>query len=217
MSNHVEIERKIEMARNDNATSQRPQNMLDERRTSRRPATHEGHGEFSEEPARYGPDLDGRVDFGGTGEAPMTLTQAQWQGNDLVLSFLERPDAEPYTREDFIEATEHLHAWRSAWLRAIGLAWSDEALARQLCEDPYKFFLNYCEYKMPRTVDIVVMPDEESRWVPGMPDRHNWRWNLTRNVLILHLPRKPANESEGPIALAAYEAVGKTYPFSISC
>lgn len=103
------------------------------------------------------------------------------------------------------------------WLRAIGLAWSDEALARELCEDPYKFFLNYCEYKMPRSIDVVVMPDENSRWMPGMPERHNWRWHLTRNVLVLHLPKKPVNDAEGPVALAAYEALGKTCPFSVAC
>jgi ribosomally synthesized peptide (two-chain TOMM family) len=204
------------MARNDNVSTQRAQS-VDDRQDAGKPRTEEGHGANSEQPARYGPDLDGRVSFGRMGDAPMKLTQAQWQGTDLVLSYQERPQPEPYTREDFIEATEHLHAWRSVWLRAIGLAWSDEALARQLCEDPYKFFLTYCEYKLPRTVDIVVMPDEDSQWVPGMPERHNWRWHLTRNVLILHLPKKPANDSEGPVALAAYEAVGKTYPFSVAC
>jgi hypothetical protein len=25
------------------------------------------------------------------------------------------------------------------------------------------------------------------------------------------------NDSEGPVALAAYEAVGKTYPFTMAC
>lgn len=205
------------MARNENFMTERAHVVPQEPRPNRRPATYEEEVSASDEPARYGPDLDGRVEPNGTGEATMTLAQAAWRGKELVLSFQERPDPEPYTREDFLEATEHLHAWRSAWLRAIGLAWSDDALAQELCADPYKFFLNYCEYKMPRTIDIVVMPDENSRWIPGMPDRHNWRWNLTRNVLILHLPKKPAEESEGPIALAAYEAVGKTYPFSLAC
>lgn len=205
------------MARNDNVSAQRLQD-TDDRFGTSRPSTHEGHQSSAEAPARYGPGLEARIEAGGAGgAAPMTEAQAQWQGNDLVVSYRERPEPEPYTREDYIEATEHLHAWRAAWLRAIGLAWSDEALARELCADPYKFFLNYCEYKMPRTIDIVVMPDDDSRWVPGMPERHNWRWNLTRNVLVLHLPRKPANDSEGAVALAAYEAVGKTYPFSMAC
>ena len=204
------------MARNDNVNSHRSLT-TDDRLSTGKPANQESHGCFSEEPARYGPGAEARNGASGAGSAPMTQAKAQWDGNDLVVSYRERPEAEPYTREDYLEGTEHLHAWRPAWLRAIGLAWSDEELARQLCEDPYKFLLNYCEYKMPRTVDIVVVPDEGSKWVPGMPERHNWRWNLTRNVLVLHLPQKPVNDSEGPVALAAYEAVGKTYPFTIAC
>src|SRR5262245_48677418 len=117
-------ERKHAMARNDNVNAQRFIG-VDERLAAGRPANHEGRGSFSEEPARYGPGVEARNEVSGAGSAPMSQAKGQWEGNELVVSYRERPEAEPYTREDYIEATEHLYAWRSAWLRAIGLAWSD--------------------------------------------------------------------------------------------
>ena len=112
------------MARNDNVNSHRSLT-TDDRLTAGEPANQESHGCFSEEPARYGPGAEARNGASGAGSAPMTQAKAQWDGNDLVVSYRERPEAEPYTREDYLEGTEHLHAWRPAWLRAIGLAWSD--------------------------------------------------------------------------------------------
>ncbi len=59
----------------------------------------------------------------------------------------------------------------------------------------------------------------------GTSDAPNWQWNLPRSVLIMFLPpppykgkgkdRKPDPKSFA-IALTAYDAVGKSYPFTVT-
>jgi ribosomally synthesized peptide (two-chain TOMM family) len=140
-------------------------------------------------------------------------------GHWLKLTYenAERLKTETYEREDILQATQDLNNWRSTWLRAIGLAWSDDQLKQELLDDAYLFFRKYCDYTVPKTVQVVVRDDKDSKWKPGLADYHNWQWRLTRNILILNLPQKPEDEGQAAVALAAYEAVGSSYPFTTCC
>jgi ribosomally synthesized peptide (two-chain TOMM family) len=117
-------------------------------------------------------------------------------------------------KEDVLKAIVEQQNWQAAWLRAIALAWSNKDFETALRRDPNDFLKRYCDYDLPRSLEVRVEKDERSEWIPGDPQKFNWRWRLRKTTLILYLPNAPEEETEWPVALAAYESAGKVYPFT---
>jgi hypothetical protein len=92
----------------------------------------------------------------------------------------------------------------------------------QLINYPFLFLKTYCNYALPPTVDLVVVDATTmtSPWGfqqdPSTPNGPGWRWTLSPSVLIMFLPPAPTDGTSDAVALAAYEAVGKSYPFTMS-
>lgn len=156
---------------------------------------------------------------------------------DTPTSQTDIPSVE-FSKANYLYGLEYMEEWRATWQRAIALAWSDPVdepgrtcLKSQLLANPFHFFKTYCNYALPPTVDLLVvdaatLPDAQG-FVPGTfsPDNPddpgganapNWRWVLPRSVLIMFLPPPPADDKIKAVALAAYEAVGKSYPFTMT-
>jgi ribosomally synthesized peptide (two-chain TOMM family) len=125
-----------------------------------------------------------------------------------------------YQKADYIHGIEYTEEWRATWLRAVALAWSDKNLQKELIADPAAFFKKYCNYNLPPTVDLVLVDpstlntEPECGFSPG--SGYDWEWQLPRSVLIMFIPPKPKDADQQAIALAAYEAVGKQYPFTVT-
>lgn len=119
------------------------------------------------------------------------------------------------------------------------------SLKSQLLADPFHFLKMHCNYALPPTVELLVVdakdvidPQQAQNAAPestcgfhpakalkqvGLesllePDWSGprWKWTLPRSVLIMFLPPPPDDPKNWAIALAAYEAVGKSYPFTMS-
>jgi ribosomally synthesized peptide (two-chain TOMM family) len=127
-------------------------------------------------------------------------------------------DAEGERRELFLIGLETMAQWQSTWLRAIALAWSDPKLEALLIKDPKQFFRVYCTYKLPEHLNLKVQkdPSKAARWEPGNPAKDDWTWLLSRTEMTMFIPPKP-EAGQSAVALAAYDAVGKSYPFSCCC
>lgn len=150
---------------------------------------------------------------------PSTLTDSN---TELTVSFENRADgsAAPvpgieYSKASYLHGMEYTEEWRATWLRAIALAWSDDTLKNELLADPYTFFKTHCNYELPPTVDLAVVEDARNGDGYDAGSEHAWLWKLPRSILIMFLPPKPPVEQQA-IALAAYEAVGKQYPFTVT-
>ena len=137
----------------------------------------------------------------------------------LTVRFAKPLKGQQYESEDYGVTVAQTLSWRSAWLRAVALAWSDEALRDELCENPFKFIRSYCGYTLPRTVNLVVVKDPNAKFERGEDDVNGWTWTLTQNLLVMFLPDKPqgCSESDALIALSAFESVGSAYPFTMTC
>lgn len=122
-----------------------------------------------------------------------------------------------YKGENFVLGAGISYDWLPAWLRAIALAWSDTQLKQALVERPQEFLKTYCNYTIPDTVEIVVREDTASQFTTDPNNHDSYQWVMSKNVLILNLPQKPESESQAAVALAAYEAVGLSYPFTCTC
>jgi ribosomally synthesized peptide (two-chain TOMM family) len=134
-----------------------------------------------------------------------------------------------FSKANYVYGLEYMEEWRATWQRAIALAWSDPgsqptSLKSQLLANPFHFFKQYCNYALPPTVDVVVVdasdvkPEGCCAFVPDQSDPNgpNWKWKLPRSVLIMFLPPPPPAGTSTAVALAAYEAVGKSYPFTMT-
>jgi ribosomally synthesized peptide (two-chain TOMM family) len=128
----------------------------------------------------------------------------------------QRTKTVPGEREDVLNAIVQQHNWQAAWLRAIALAWAKDGYREELLKDAAKFLKTHCDYDLPQSLEIKVLEDKDSQWIPGDPKEFNWRWRLRKAKLTLYLPKKPEDEEECAIALAAYESAGKVYPFTTS-
>jgi ribosomally synthesized peptide (two-chain TOMM family) len=130
------------------------------------------------------------------------------------------PATLPHEKEKFLEALEQNADWHPAWLRAIALAWQNDEYKRQLTSNPREFLRKYCRYELPQYLEMTVKedPSTESVFVPGQPGgsspSEEWVWHLPLTELTMYLPPRPEDERVAPVALAAYEAIGKTYPFT---
>lgn len=157
-----------------------------------------------------------RIDQGPRNSITATFDRGQRQ---LCLQYKNPIEPEQFEAEEFGSAVTETLAWRSAWLRAISLAWSSDEFKRRLCENPYAFIHNYCGYAIPKNVTVVVVPDDHAAFSPGEDETNSWLWHLTRSVLVMYLPPRPEGQQgqDAIIALAAYDAVGSAYPFTACC
>lgn len=139
--------------------------------------------------------------------------------NRIVLQYSGPIKPEEYQAEEFATAIPDTVAWKSAWLRAVALAWSDEKLKKELCDDAYTFIQNYCGYAIPKAVQLVVVPDTNASFDRNTDQTNSWEWHLTRSVLVMYLPNKPpgTDASDALVALSAYQLVGLAYPFTACC
>jgi ribosomally synthesized peptide (two-chain TOMM family) len=123
--------------------------------------------------------------------------------------------------EDFTAASKKNADWQPAWLRAIALAWSSTRMKEDLIADPKAFLLNYCGFELPDHLLLTVREDDdpESGWDPtGGDDKPNtWLWKVKQTELTMYIPKRPEDADQRPVALAAYEALGRVYPFTTCC
>lgn len=131
---------------------------------------------------------------------------------------LEDFKVRPFQRENVIQGYVSNYDWSAAWLTAISIAWSDDKLKHDLLTDPATFLRLHCAFDVPPSLHLVVREDTSSEFVPRTGDVLNrpvdWEWYLSPQVVVMSLPNKPEDPSQVPVALAAYQAVGITYPFS---
>jgi ribosomally synthesized peptide (two-chain TOMM family) len=150
------------------------------------------------------------------------FTQTQASGNGNKSRTQANMSSIAYQKADYLHGVEYTEEWRATWLRAVALAWSDTSLQNELMANPAAFFKKYCNYNLPPTVDLVVVDpstlntDPQCGFSPGSGSGYDWTWQLPRSVLLMFLPPKPADIKQQAIALAAYEAVGKQYPFTVT-
>lgn len=117
-------------------------------------------------------------------------------------------------REDSMEGLRAIRDWETCWLRAIGLAWRDDALKAELLADAPAFLRRHCGYEMPDTMHIMVEEDPGSKWSPNAQGKS---WVARPNVLTVFLPAKPDDSRDWAVALADFEGVGTMMPFSFCC
>lgn len=146
------------------------------------------------------------------------------QSQDIIDSEQTNVPTIDFSKANYVYGLEYMEEWRATWQRAIALAWSSPDLKSQLLANPFHFFKQYCNYSLPPTVDLVVVdasevePEGSCAFVPDPSDPNgpNWKWTLPRSVLIMFLPPPPPAGTSTAVALAAYEAVGKSYPFTMT-
>jgi ribosomally synthesized peptide (two-chain TOMM family) len=120
----------------------------------------------------------------------------------------------PVGPEDPIAGLRGAIGWQYAWPTAIALAWASEDRRQELKNDPREFFRVWANYKLPEGLTLHVeetpqKPGELSGWDP-----EKGCWYLKKSVLTMFLPPRP-NVDQQAIALAAYNATARAYPFTI--
>lgn len=97
--------------------------------------------------------------------------------------------------------------FRTAWLRAVAVAWRDPKFAKELKHDAKAALLNKFQFKWPwpSALGFEVHVHEGLRWAGD-----DWVWpSDNEDSLTLHLPiskGRPENEAERTLALASYYA-----------
>lgn len=97
-------------------------------------------------------------------------------------------------------------------LRALALAWHNDAFKKLLLTDVIDALAAYFGYNCPWDLKLVVKEDTSARWAPGSSGS-GWT-SLTKNVLLLDLPQPPPDGDIRAIALTAYNETGPAYPFT---
>jgi ribosomally synthesized peptide (two-chain TOMM family) len=120
-----------------------------------------------------------------------------------------------YKPENPLDALTAFKDWQACWLRAIALAWSDPTKKAALLTNASQFFTDYCNYKVPETMTITVVDDAAARWT--YDGQHTYSWDIHATDVTFHLPPPPPTQTDWPIALADYESVGLSYPFTFCC
>ncbi len=106
--------------------------------------------------------------------------------------------------------------WQDAWMLAIAIAWSDDALKEELIREPRKFFKERCAFNLPSglTFKVTTMPTHDSHGNNTGWDPERRMWYLKNTEVTMYLPPAPDLQDQA-IALSAYLATGRTYPFTI--
>jgi ribosomally synthesized peptide (two-chain TOMM family) len=104
-------------------------------------------------------------------------------------------------------------------LRAIALAWQDEAFRDALDRNALNALQGWLNYAPQWNLEIDVQDAPRSGWMPT-EDPELPQWLLTeKNLVTLDLPNPPVDadgqlQPVAPIALAAYNNTGELYPFT---
>ncbi len=117
--------------------------------------------------------------------------------------------------EDPIDGIRGDAEWRNAWMTAIALAWTKIEYKDALVKDPVAFFKDQCNYTLPAGLTLRVSENTEK---DGFGRLTGWDpvsrlWYLQNSEVTMFLPPAPLLE-ERSVALAAYSATGRTYPFT---
>lgn len=122
---------------------------------------------------------------------------------------------DPAPAENPLVGLEGSLAWQYAWTSAIALAWSDPKLKALLIADPHVFFKVYTNYILPSGITLTVKEMEKNDgagqatgWDPA-----NKIWYLQKTELTMYIPTPPPLEQQA-VALAAYSATARAYPFT---
>jgi ribosomally synthesized peptide (two-chain TOMM family) len=92
--------------------------------------------------------------------------------------------------------------FRAKVVQMIALCWQDPVIRQELIDDPRAAFLKHLHYEPPYQIDTIVKPDN-AVWCPeGFTD-----WVVHHDEeLELYLPPAPADPTQRPAALAAYNS-----------
>jgi len=103
-------------------------------------------------------------------------------------------------------------------VRAIAIAWKDDAFARALSTDAASALESWLGYRFPWNIPLKIeITGSKTKWQPAKDAASNGFWeNLPTNTLTLAIPNKPDDSDAKvfPIALAAYNNTGPAYPFT---
>ena len=116
-----------------------------------------------------------------------------------------------------VNPEDTLMSFRTAWLRAIALAWENPTFQNKLVRDSKKA-LSEIGFRWPwnGTVDLTISQDDTFVWSdsPKRGAQPGWTWPIAKNSnewLVLYLPLLPKNihgkdinEAHQPSALADY-------------
>jgi len=139
-----------------------------------------------------------------------------------------RPNVVISKQEDILLANKKNAEWQPAWLRAIALAWSDPKYRDELvgvdertkAPKARAFLKKYCNFDVPEHLLLRVEQDDDadSGWDPvgGDRDPSTWLWKVKQTEMTMYIPKKPPAAQQS-VALAAYEAMGRIYPFTTCC
>lgn len=111
---------------------------------------------------------------------------------------------------------DSMNSFKFAWIRIVADAWSDEETWSRLLtatpEEVRQIFMQYGA-DIPLDLDIkIVKPGERDTW-----DGKTRTWYIGGAKVELPLPPKPKDPAQIGVALATYEWLGKSYPFSCCC
>ena len=116
--------------------------------------------------------------------------------------------------EGIIAGIRGLDQWRRAWARAVAFAWESKEHEKELLKNPEKIFEMF-DYEIPPGLKVKVEKykgDNEYKYKPGKNGWLHMEDELSGEVTMI-LPPAPKKELQA-LALADYDATGKTYPFT---
>lgn len=119
--------------------------------------------------------------------------------------------------EGVIAGIRGLDQWRMAWARSVAYAWKSAENTQELISNPESVFRKF-KYTLPPGLTLEVeqyQGDEEYKYKDGVNGWIHMLDDLSGKVTMI-LPPKPQNEAHLAMALADYDATGKTYPFTCS-
>lgn len=104
---------------------------------------------------------------------------------------------------------QDLLEFQEVYVRAIALAWRDDAFKSALEANAALALQQYFGYKLPWNITLKVV---------SPPSQYGWRaakqsWDLPKNSMTFGLPARP-DIAEEAIALAAYNDAGPCYLFT---
>ena len=115
-----------------------------------------------------------------------------------------RNDPYPFSYDTLID-------FRAKVLQMIALVWEDDAVRKDLMDNPRAAFRQHLQYDLPYPVDAIVSPDNAQWCPPGFQD-----WVVQHNEEVtLFLPPPPQDARQRASALAAYNAKHLT-PFTFA-
>jgi ribosomally synthesized peptide (two-chain TOMM family) len=97
-----------------------------------------------------------------------------------------------------------LMSFRTTWLRAVALAWSDAGFAEELERNPLRALLERFKFvwPWPKVIDFAVNVEQGLKWAGD-----DWVWPSNQeDCLTLHLPISKRPEEMRVVALADYYA-----------